>query len=110
MAEYKCVYEDELCQLYLGMEEFGLSFHVNFYSDPTPAHMKHYLSLFQTICEGVKEKGFKELFTEVETYEQYTFAQFFGFEDQTLIVTDGTTEYQLMKLDFSKVQSMKKEL
>jgi hypothetical protein len=99
MSEYKCVFEDNLCQLYLGMEDFGLSFHVNFYSEPTPTHMKHYQNLFDIICEGVKEKGFTELFTEVETYDEYRFAESFGFVDQTVIVTDGVTEYQLMKLE-----------
>ena len=94
------IYKDAICEFYVRVESFGLSLHVRYSRTPCKMIIRHTEKIFDELCISLLDKGFKSLYTTVEDYVQYRYAQHFGFEDQELIVEDDNgIEYQVMKVD-----------
>jgi len=97
---YNVVYKDAVCDVMLKVESFGLALHIRYDSKPTKSIIRHTEKIFNELFISLLDKGFKSLYTTVEDYVQYRYAEHFGFVDQGLIVEDENgNEYQLMKVD-----------
>ena len=97
---YNVVYKDAICDVILKIESFGLALHIRYSRKPNRMIIRHTEKIFDALFISLLDKGFKSLYTTVEDYVQYRYAQHFGFEDQELIVEDDNgIEYQVMKVN-----------
>ena len=97
---YSTVYKDAICDVILKIESFGLALHIRYSRKPNKMIIRHTEKIFDDLFISLLDKGFKSLYTTVEDYVQYRYAEHFGFVDQGLIVEDENgNEYQLMKVD-----------